>query len=795
MKRKITIIGMLLLMVASAFAQSFTVSGKVVSEEDGAPLPGTNVLIKGTRTGTITDADGEFKISGFEKGEYILVFSYVGYQTTETSFTVEGDKSLEIKLKVALTNHGEAFVYSQKTYPITKTDIPKHELQKNNLGQDLPILLNFTPSLVTTSDAGNGVGYTGIRIRGSDPTRINVTLNGVPLNDSESQGVYWVNMPDFATTVDNVSIQRGVGSSVNGAGAFGASVNVTTSQPNDFAYAETSNSYGSFNTLKNNIVLNTGKINDKFSMLTRVSRITSDGFIDKASSDLKSLYMSGKYESKAGTFTGNVILGKEVTFQAWNGVPEEKILEGDRTYNELAGYDNEVDNYNQDHYQFMYNKALGAKWNLNAVAHYTRGKGYFEQKKYDDDLASYNLDDVVLGDTTITSTDLIRRRWLDNHFGGLVYSLDYNSDARLGNSPVLGLTFGGGWNLYEGKHFGEVIWARYSSNGEIRHRYYDNDATKKDFNFYGKANYQAKENLFLFADMQVRTINYEFLGFDNDLNNVTQSDDLLFFNPKVGARYYFGASEVYGSFAVGNKEPNRSDYTESTPDSRPKHETLNNVELGYSRSFGKSGIAVNYYYMDYKNQLVLTGKINDVGEYGRQNIDKSYRTGLELQWYVQLGEKLTWNANATFSQNKIGEFVEYLDDYDNGGQQEINYGETDIAFSPNVVGSSQLSFKPFKGGEITLLSKYVGKQYLDNTSTETRKLDPYFVNDIRLSYGLSSKSFKNVDFTFLINNIFNVKYESNGYTYGYIWGGETARQNYYYPQAGTNFLAGLRIRI
>lgn len=775
-----------LVLALSAQAQ-FSISGKVM-DQDKFLLPSAHVVIKGTNQGTYTDVEGRYRLD-VPKGNYILVFSFVGFKHQEKELKII-DKNIVLDIKMKGENRMEQFnsvyVYGTRYYPITNQVIEKQDLQKQNLAQDLPILLNFTPSVVTTTDAGAGVGYTGMRIRGSDATRINVTINGIPLNDSESQGVFWVNMPDFASNVSSLQIQRGVGTSTNGGSAFGASVNISTDAPSEKASVEINNAYGSFNTWKHNAIFHTGKIGN-FRMMGRLSKISSDGFIDRAFSDLKSFYLSGVYDLKKGSLTANVFSGQERTYQAWNGVPEEILQQGNRTYNELT-YENEIDNYQQDHYQLIYNQNITSNWKLNTALHYTRGRGYFEQYKAEEKLSKYGLENVKIGNETITKTDLIRRRWLDNDFYGWTYNLSYK-DAKLD------FQLGGALNRYEGKHFGEVIWAKFASNGAIRHRYYDNDATKTDFNTFAKANYGFTENLFGFVDLQVRKVNYSFLGFDNEQRNVTQSANYTFFNPKFGTRYLLDNHEFYASYAIGNREPNRDDFTQSTPQSRPKNETLQNIEIGYSAGFSKLSFSVNYYYMNYKNQLVLTGQINDVGGYIRSNIDKSYRTGIELVGGWQISDKIKWEANMTLSRNKIANSVEFLDNYDTGEQEKVSYSNADIAFSPSVIAGSSLNFNLFKDFNVALLSKYVGKQYLDNTQSESRKLNPYFTNDIRLSYNFSiPKVAKNIGFSVLLNNIFNTLYESNGYTFGYISESQTIRQNYYYPQAGFNFLTQLSLR-
>jgi iron complex outermembrane receptor protein len=740
---------------------------------------------------TETDIDGFYKLE-FPKGNYTLVYSFVGMKTFEKNIDLQKNEILNISLE----NDNQLFadcpiivpieVIGQRT-PFTQTTVSKTELQKQNLGQDLPILLNFTPSVVTTTDAGAGVGYTGMRIRGSDATRTNVTINGIPLNDSESQGVFWVNMPDFASSVQSVQIQRGVGTSVNGAGAFGATVNLETSKPSDVAYADISNSYGSFNTWKNNVQFGTGLIKNKFKIDARLSRIASDGFIDRAKSDLKSFYVSGEYQAgKAGTFTTNIFSGKEITYQAWIGVPEEILRKGNRTYN-VYTYDNQVDNYQQDHYQFLHKINIGSSFTLNSALHYTKGQGYYEQfkngnKGEGEKFSDYNLPNIIINKDTITNTDLIRRRWLDNDFYGMVANLTYRRNR-------IEAVLGGGYNVYQGKHFGEIIWAKYASTSNIRQRYYDNDATKKDFNAYAKVNYNLFDGFWAFADLQIRNVSYDFLGFDNDKKNVTQSANLSFFNPKFGVRYGYEKHDFYASYSVGNREPNRTDYTESSPNSRPKHETLQNIEAGYTLNTGKFLFSANYYLMSYTNQLVVTGKLNDVGAAVRQNTPNSYRTGIELQANLLFNKYLTWNLNATFSQNKIANYTEYLDNYDIGGQDSVSYSDVDIAFSPSTVVGSQLTVSPTKWFTVALLTKYVGQQYLDNTQNESRKLNAYFTNDLRFNFVIKPKFMRELNVSFLANNVLNTLYESNGYTYGYVSKNETVRENFYYPQAGTNFLA------
>jgi iron complex outermembrane receptor protein len=768
-----------------------SISG-TVSDADGksGTLPGAAVTLEGTYTGTFTDASGAFRLSNLKPGQVSLRISLLGYETYTQTIDLAQSSTVTVTLQKTAIAVDEVVVSATRANQksaIAYTNVSRRDLDKLNLGQDIPQLLNFTPSLVTTSDAGAGVGYTGFRIRGSDETRVNVTLNGIPYNDAESQGTFFVDMPDFASSVSSIQIQRGVGTSTNGAGAFGASVNIQTNTLQTKPYAEANLSAGSFGTRKATILAGTGLLNNHFVLDARLSSIHSDGYIDRAFSNLKSFYVSGGYYSEKSFIRLNIFSGQEQTYQAWNGVPEN-LLQTNRTYNSFT-YDNQTDNYQQDNYQLISSFGLSKAWRLNASLFYTKGKGYYEELKPNDSFSKYGLPNVVVGDSTIRQTDIIRRKWLANGFYGSVFSFDYNGLGKLTAN------IGGGWNQYNGDHYGEIIWARVAGNTNIRDRYYSDNAIKTDFNLYAKAFYQFASSLNGFLDLQVRTVGYSFLGFNSQLQNVQQSVNLTFFNPKAGLTYSINDhSTVYASVGVGHREPNRDDYTQSTPVSRPKAEQLIDYEAGYKIQTTKLAFTANAYYMDYQNQLVLSGQINDVGAYNRVNIPTSYRAGLELELGVRLAKQLRWNVNTTLSQNKVKNFTEYLDNFDTGAQDSRQYNQTDISFSPNVIVGSQLMFTPAKGLELSLLSKYVGKQYLDNTSNESRKLNPYFTNDIRLIYSLKPKFAQEIAFTLLFNNVLNELYESNGYTYAYVSEGKVAADNAYFPQAGRNFLAGVRVR-
>ncbi len=764
-----------------------SVSGQV-NDADGGPLPGAAITLSGTYLGTFADASGRFRLT-VPTDTATLRVSLLGYEpqiqtikrpAQPVTFTLQKAALVvdEVVVSATRANQKSAIAY---------TDVSKQYIQKLNLGQDIPQLLNFTPSVVTTSDAGAGVGYTGIRIRGSDPTRVNVTLNGIPYNDAESQGTFFVNMPDFASSVSSIQIQRGIGTSTNGAGAFGASVNIQTNDLQKDPYAEVNLSGGSFGTRRATVLAGTGLLKNHFVVDARLSTIHSDGYVDRAKADLKSFYLSGGWYSDKSFVRLNVFSGQEKTYQSWNGVPET-LLKTNRTYNEFT-YDNQTDNYQQDQYQLISSHELSRKWRLNASFFYTKGRGYYEQYRPDDKFSKYGLPDVTIGNSTIKKTDIIRRKWLDNNFYGTVFSIDYNSFGKLTAN------FGGGWNQYKGEHYGEIIWARIAGTTNIRERYYNDNATKNDLNLYAKAFYQATGKLNGFLDLQVRTVDYSFLGFNPQLQNVQQTAMLTFFNPKAGLTYVFSdRSTAYASVGVGHREPNRNDYTQSTLDSRPQAEQLIDYEAGYKWQSANLSLTANGFYMDYRNQLVLSGQLNDVGAYNRVNIPVSYRAGLELEAATRLTKNLRWNVNATFSRNRVKGFTEYLDDFDTGKQVAIPHTETDISFSPGVIAGSQLVYSATKKLEVSLLSKYVGKQYLDNTSNESRKLNPYFTNDIRLIYTVKPKFAQEIAFTLLLNNVFNELYESNGYTYVYASGDRVVAENSYFPQAGRNFLAGVRVR-
>lgn len=694
-------------------------------------------------------------------------------KTQQDSITLEDYKLEEVLVQA---------VRATPDAPVTFSNVTKEELAPRNLGQDIPVLLNYLPSVVTTTDAGNGIGYTGIRIRGADASRVNVTVNGIPYNDAESHGSFWVNMPDFASSTENIQLQRGVGTSTNGAGAFGASLNLLTDSYNQEASGEISNSFGSFNSRKHTVKFSTGLMNDRFEIAGRLSNIASDGYIDRAESDLKSYFLQGTYIHGSTLIKALVFGGKERTYQAWNGI-DEATLESDRQFNPSGMYtdadgvtrfyDNETDNYRQDHYQLHWSERINNNWKTNVALHYTIGKGYYENYRDDKDYADYGLEEVTVNGTLITNDDLITQKWLDNDFYGTTFSANYN------NNSNLNVVFGGAWNKYEGDHFGNIIWARYSANVEPDDRYYDNDATKTDFNVFAKANYEIANGFSVFADMQYRNVNYEASNvLESAASPVPVDDSFDFFNPKAGITYSVNDNNnIYFSYARANKEPRRADYENGST----KPESLNDFELGWRYKSGKNNLNVNGYYMRYKDQLVLTGALNDVGAPLYANSGDSYRTGIEIDATVFITDNLIVRPNLAYS---INQNVDFYKDTEEGA---TNLGDTEIAFSPSIIGGNQLIYIPFKNFQAALLSKFVGEQYMDNFETESGKLDSYFVNDLNITYEIKTKTiFKSIVLSGLVNNIFDVEYASNGYMWDVY--------PYYYPQAGINFLAGATLK-
>ena len=690
--------------------------------------------------------------------------------------------SQEIKQDTTRVQNLEEVIVSsirvKQNAPIAFTNVSKGELGKKNLGQDLPILLNSLTSVVTTSDAGAGVGYTGIRIRGINAQSTNITINGIPYNDAESLGTYWVDLPDFASSVENLQVQRGVGTSTNGSSAFGASINILTDLISKNSYFENSNSVGSYNTIKNTFKFSTGILNDYFEFSGRLSKIDSDGYIDRSSSDLKSYFLQLNYKKENTLIKALSFGGHEITYQAWNGIDGE-TLQSDRTYNpsgmyvdqsgNIQFYDNEVDNYKQDHYQIHWSQIINTRLTSNLSFNITNGLGYYEQYKEND------------------NQDYVTRKWLDNQFIVGNYSLNYQDNK-------VNMNFGSSYSQYDGDHFGKVIWAQNTPGIQIDDRFYDGNGIKKDFSNYIKTTYQLNSKLLLYGDIQFRNINYSTTGSTSEIANFLINKKYNFFNPKGGLNYLFNNhNRLYFSFARSNREPTRSDY-ESNPNIRS--EQLNDFEIGWNLTKKNVNLTTNFYMMQYKDQLVLTGSIDDVGSPVRENSGESYLVGLELETVFNLSDKVSVQANSAFSDNKNKNFVTSIDG------ELVNLGKTNISFSPEIVSSVNLSYSPKENMVLSILNKYVGEQYMSNTDSLFSKLDAYSVIDFNFNYNFKNTFFfSEIVLSGVISNLFGAEYVSNGYYYTYddTWSDPnsitTIEGTGYYPQAARNYMLGLKFKL
>jgi iron complex outermembrane recepter protein len=775
-----------------------TIFSGTVTDEANVPLAGANVVVGQDQAfGGSTDAEGAFSISGVRPGAQRVRVTYVGYEAIDTTLLIgDGVNVFRMRAQYLLMRAAEvtALRAGDRT-PFAKSTLTREAIDRMNTGVDLPYLLDQQPSVVSTSDGGTGIGYTYMRIRGTDATRTNITVNGVPFNDPESQGAFLVNMPDLATSAEDIEVQRGVGTSTNGPAAFGASVNLRTSTVKKDPWALVGVSGGSYNTQRYSVSTGTGLIHGRFSLDARLSSITTDGYVDRATADLKSYFVQGAWVGEKRSLRLITFRGKEVTYQAWGGVPST-VIDTNRTYNGYT-YANEVDNYDQAHYQLLFDQKLGANTTINLTLFRVNGAGYFEQFKPEDDLATYGIAPAVINGDTVTTSDIIRRRWLDNSLTGANLSTEIAIAAHR-------LVIGGSYSRYEGAHFGEVIWASYAGNTAIRDRYYDNDANKTDANAYAKLTYALTQRMEAFGDVQVRQVEHSYLGYNSDFTSAQQTMRFTFLNPKAGVQYRLrDGARAFASVAVGNREPNREDLQETTPESRPRAEQLIDYELGYAKRTGRWSLGLNLYYMDYTDQLVLTGALNDVGAALRTNVKDSYRAGVELTVAMQLCKRLTWRANAAFSRNKLRNFIEQVDAYDTDfnwvGQQAITYSESDLPYSPSVIAGSELAFRVWEKegrghADLTLVTKYVSEQYLDLSASADRMLDAYLVNDARANVTLWAKGTRGIDLNLTVRNIFSELYESNGWVYSYVYDGARAQDVGLYPQAPMNVLGGLAVR-
>jgi len=788
----------------------------MVKNEENQPLEGAHVWIKELRRGAITNNRGEFSLENLpSQGVVHLQISFLGFKTEKLTVDLSKPEPVFVSLKEQSIMGQEIIISAtraKETTPTSHVTLTSEKIRQQNSGQEIPMLLQIAPSLVATSDAGNGVGYSTFRIRGTDQSRINVMVNDIPLNDAESHGVFWVNMPDFSESVNIVQIQRGVGTSGNGAAAFGASVNLSTNNLEEDAYAEVNNAFGTFNSHKHTVKASTGLLSNNTAFDVRLSQIKSDGFIDRAFSDLKSFYFSGGYYSDKHVLRTNIFWGKEITYQAWEGVPKVKLLNdtarmrqfaqdagysdeetenlfnsNPRTFNRYL-YHNQTDNYKQNHYQIFYTYTPNQSLKTNLALHYTQGFGYYESYRYNKKLSSFGLPNINIGDTIIKRTDLINRKFLDNDFYGIVASV-------INKLEKLETTFGGGLNRYDGHHFGTIIWSKFN-NGTIipDHEYYRNRGIKDDGNVYLRSTFKITESLSFYGDLQWRGIHYKIDGVDDDNRNVTQEHRYSFFNPKAGLFYVRESLSAFFSFAQAHREPTRSNFTDADPTRGvPKYERLNDFETGIQYKTSKGHLSLNGYFMHYNDQLVLTGNINDVGSPIMENVKDSYRLGVEMLFSVKILQNLQWTANTTLSKNKIRNFVAYFDDWDTWSQRVDTLKEIDIAFSPSVIAGSQMEWEPLKGFSMILSDNFVGKQFIDNTSNNNRALDPYWVSNLRLNYRYRiSTAVAHVYFQ--INNLYNREYCSNAWVYTYFSNNEERMLDGYFPQAGRHFMIGLNVR-
>jgi iron complex outermembrane recepter protein len=779
----LTLVTMGTMSQAIVFQKNGSVIRGRVTDNIGSPLPGAGVTIDNTILGVHTDPDGNYSLPVLKDGQYIIRFSYIGFETKTMNLILKCDTTLNVALLPKSFITEEVFVNATRAgdhTPLTYSTVTSEEISKNNIAQDIPYLLGYSPSLVVSSDAGTGVGYTNINIRGTDVKRINVTIDGVPVNDAESHGVWWVDLPDIASSADNIQIQRGVGTSTNGAGAFGATINFQTTDINREPYAEFNSSYGSFNTSKNTINFGTGLINKKFAIDARLSKIWSDGYIDRAFSDLKSFYISGTLYGESSILKLMIMSGVEHTYQAWDGVPKDS-LSTHRTFNPYS-YKNETDNYWQDNYQLHYSKKINSNVTADVALHYTRGKGYYENLVQNSQFSTFMLPDAIFNSDTIKSSDFITQRWLKNDFYGFTYSVNYRKDK-------ISAVIGGGWNQYLGNHFGDIIWAKIITfNGES-YQWYKGTGNKKDLNTFLKVNYSLTNKLSLFADLQVRNIDYSIGGFDEYLKDVTQKHKYNFFNPKAGLVFNFDKKQkAYASFGISQREPARDDFTDADPGKTPVPEKLFDYEAGYEFHSSDVTLKGDLFYMYYLDQLILTGQINNVGSTILTNVSKSYRQGVEIETGVRVLKNLNWYENFTISRNIIPQFTDLTDNWDTSVQESELLRNKTISFSPSVIASSVLDYYPFKAFHISLNTKYVGKQYIDNTQSKERMLNAYLVQNLSFRYTIENKFCKEMNFQFVINNLFNNKYETNAWVYKYIEGGSLRTMDGYFPQAGINYM-------
>lgn len=797
----------LVAMLPGILTAQIHLSGTVYDKQTNKSLPGAHLQLTEINRTTISDRHGNFSFADLKKDNYSLQVSFLGYETYTTSIAAAENTSMEIYLEPAAYLSEEVIVRASRAAtgaPLSYSNITKDQIEMFNTATDLPYLLQSTPSVVVSSDAGAGTGYTGIRIRGADLTRINVTMNGIPVNDPESHAVFFVNMPDLVSSVDNMQIQRGVGSSANGSAAFGASINIKTDTQTNDPYASLNSFFGSYNTLRNTLRFGTGKSKSGFSLDGRLSKISSDGYIDRGWSDLKSFYLSGSWQTDKSLIKLLITSGQEKTYQAWYGIPKDS-LETNRRYNPsgeminnegviIGYYDNQTDNYQQDYYQLHLAHKFNGNAYLNVSAFLTKGKGHYESWRNSEKFSNYGLPNLDINGTIIDRTDLIRQKWLDNDFYGFNTALHYD----WGHTNIV---LGAGWNKYLGDHFGHIVWASFASTSTPDWKWYSNTGQKTDYHTYIRATYKLSNKFNVYTDLQYRGIDYTISGTHDDLRDIGQDHHFSFFNPKAGFSYAINQAQIaYFSVGASNREPNRSVYRDADEGQEIFQEQLIDYELGYKAQFNHLRLETNLYYMQYTNQLVLTGKINNVGAPILTNVPESYRAGIEVSANYNFTKKLQFAGNIALSTNKIKNFTEfvdnwnYWDDPDNEPYQyQFDLGRTDISFSPSLVAGSIISYKPMKESQVTFSTNFVSRQYIDNTSNIDRSLDPYLVNNLSFAHSISIKHIEQFSLHLHLNNIFNEAYEGNAWVYRYVYDGKPYALDGYFPQAGFHWMLGLKV--
>jgi iron complex outermembrane receptor protein len=806
--KKILIYLLFVLLMPISITAQITLSGKIINQADGSALEGAQLRIKKTHLSTVSDFKGEFRFENLNPGHYELIVSYLGFVNTSESIEMVQNMYISISMTQQAFMSDEIVVNATRAsdkIPMTYTLIDQKKIQQQNHGTDLPFLLQSTPSLVVSSDAGGGIGYTNLRIRGTDLTSINVTLNGVPVNDPESHAVYFVDLPDLASSIDNIQIQRGVGTSSNGSAAFGASINLKTESPSTEAFAQINSTVGAFGCFKNTLSFGTGLSDKGFSLNGRLSKINSDGYIDRAKSDLKSYLLSASWSGKSTNIKFVATSGIEKTYQAWYGIPKDSLV-SNPTYNPAGAmtdslgnfigyYPNQTDNYQQDYYQLLVAQQFRSNLYLTSSIFLTQGKGYYEEWENNKPFGDYGFPDILIGNQTISSTDLVQQKWLDNDYYGINLALQHQS-------AKFNTTIGLGWNQYSGDHFGYISWAKFASESMNDTKWYESTGNKKDFNTFVKTIYQITNKLNLFADMQLRTIYYSITGIHDDLHDLTQNHQFTFLNPKAGLHHSLDENNsFYASVALSNREPTRTIYRDASPTQKILSEQLIDVELGFKHITKRVSIASNIFYMDYKNQFVLTGKINDVGAAIMTNVPKSFRFGIESSVGLKVMEKMDIAANLTLSSNKINNFTEYVDNWnywddpENEPYQFENYlGTTTISFSPSATANVNINYQILKGFGLVFNSNYVSRQYIDNTESTERSLDPYLTGSFQANLKVNQHFFKAFEISAILNNVFNTAYESNAWVYSYIYNNERSKLDGYFPQAGIHGMIGVTIR-